>query len=64
MLAGCTMSAFAEQHKNIFRMNKWEGQCALSKYGCDVAQGYLYSPHLPARDFEAFVAHRALRNLA
>jgi len=41
-----------------------EQALALVRQGCRVAQGYLYSPPLLARDFEAFVAQPALRNLA
>jgi diguanylate cyclase (GGDEF)-like protein len=33
---------------------------ALVRQGCRVAQGYLYSPPLPARDLEAFVAQQAV----
>ncbi len=41
-----------------------EQALALVRQGCRVAQGYLFSPPLLARDFEAYVSQQALRKLA
>jgi len=41
-----------------------EQAAALAKYGCSIAQGYLYSHPLPANEFEAFITQRDARKLA
>jgi diguanylate cyclase (GGDEF)-like protein len=41
-----------------------EQAVVLSRHGCGYAQGYLYSPALPADEFEAFVSRRTTLKLA
>jgi diguanylate cyclase (GGDEF)-like protein len=36
-------------------VERWEQQELLNKLGCPLSQGYLYSPALPSRQFNAFV---------
>jgi len=40
-----------------------EQMLALKNMGCDIAQGYYFSPPLPAADFERFMVDRKLREL-